>query len=77
MKIHQALLQDFIGRDVIETLCNRVVVVVRKDNNPEGPPIGFKTSPSATWPEGRTIQIVENPCDVTCNTCQHVWRKIR
>lgn len=69
MKIHHALLREFLGHDQIETLCNRLVVVVRDDADR---PTSFKTSPA-----GNTIQLTEEPRDVTCNTCQHVWRNIR
>lgn len=61
------LLPDQGGRDVMETLCNILVIPSR-------------TLDAITHFEtraGNRIQCVFEPRDVNCNTCQHVWRNIR
>lgn len=70
MKIHHVLFSDFIGRDMLETLCNRLVMVEREPGD-DGRVTGFITE------AGNRIQCVTDPRDVNCNTCQHVWRNIR
>lgn len=67
MKIHHVLLNDFIGQDQLETLCNRLVQAVHIDD---------KLSHFVTE-AGNTVQCVGDPRDVTCSTCQHVWRNIK
>jgi hypothetical protein len=56
------------GDDLMETLCNRIVVPVRNEAETI---TSFKTA------VGNPIQCVFTAGDVTCNTCQHVWRNIR
>lgn len=68
MKIHHVLMHDFIGRDQMETLCNRLVRVQRGTDDR---PTIFTTE------KGTVFNCVMDPRDVTCNTCQHVWRNIK
>lgn len=69
MKIHHAL-PDQGGQELMETLCNMLVVPVRNESKP-----GLLRFTS--FRTGGPINVVFDPRDVTCNTCQHVWRKIR
>lgn len=68
MKIHHVLFKDFIGNNVMETLCNRIVIASRVNDTLTG-----------KWMTtcGNVIQCVEDPRDVTCQTCQFVWRRIK
>lgn len=68
MKIHHSFIDEFHGRDTLETLCNRIVTRVR---DPEGKTLRFKTDACDNFP------LTSDPRDVTCSTCQHVWRTLR
>lgn len=67
MKIHHVLLNEFNGQDVLETLCGRVVTRVRDENLKT---VRFRTEACDNF------NISHVPRDVSCNTCQHVWRNI-
>lgn len=63
------VLPDQGGRDVMETLCN-ILIVPQRDN--EQRITSFKT-----WSGQNPIQIMFDERGVTCNTCQHIWRNIK
>lgn len=64
---HHAL-PDQGGRDMMETLCNIVIVPQRGTDDRI---TSFKTL------AGHEIQIMFDERGVSCNTCQHIWRNIR
>ena len=67
-RIHHVLPETIPDDGLMETLCNRAVKVSRS---------GDFLSGFTTVPVGNVIQCVFDARDVTCNTCQHVWRNIR
>lgn len=69
MKIHHVLLRDQAGAEVMETLCNRIVAPVR---DRESRAIKYFVTTAAN-----RMQCVFDSRDVTCSTCQHIWRSIR
>lgn len=62
------VLPDQGGKDVMETLCNILIVPQRGDDEKI---TSFKTV------AGNPIQIMFDDRGVSCSTCQYVWRNIK
>lgn len=65
------VLPDQGGRDVMETLCDLLVVPIRDVSREQ------RITEFRTYEAFNIIQCVFDPRDVSCNTCQHVWRNIK
>ena len=66
-RIHHAL-PDQAGRDVMETLCDILIIPQRE---------GDMITKFHTAKANNPISVLFDPRGVTCNTCHHVWRNIK